>query len=87
VAAYISMVCDQLRNSLPKAAVHCQVREAKRSLMDYFYTEVGKREVTILFTSSYLMSTFVFRTSHHELGKHTLTLTIWVTLSDMTSSC
>ncbi|KAG0556376.1 hypothetical protein M758_11G047200 [Ceratodon purpureus] len=44
VAAYINMVCDQLRNSLPKAAVHCQVREAKRSLLDHFYTEVGKRE-------------------------------------------
>jgi hypothetical protein len=50
VAAYINMVCDQLRNSLPKAAVHCQVREAKRSLLDHFYTEVGKREVTMLST-------------------------------------
>jgi len=44
VSAYIGMVCDQLRNSLPKAAVHCQVREAKRSLLDHFYTQIGKRE-------------------------------------------
>lgn len=44
VSAYIGMVCDLLRNSLPKAAVHCQVREAKRSLLDYFYTQIGKRE-------------------------------------------
>lgn len=45
VASYVGMVCDQLRTSLPKAAVHCQVREAKRSLMDHFYTQIGKREV------------------------------------------
>lgn len=44
VSAYINMVCDTLRKSLPKAAVHCQVREAKRSLMDHFYTQIGKRE-------------------------------------------
>lgn len=44
VASYVGMVCDQLRTSLPKAAVHCQVREAKRSLMDHFYTQIGKRE-------------------------------------------
>ncbi len=39
------MVCDLLKNSLPKAVVHCQVREAKHSLLDNFYTQVGKREV------------------------------------------
>jgi hypothetical protein len=44
VSAYVNMVCDLLKNSLPKAAVHCQVAEAKRSLLDHFYTQVGKRE-------------------------------------------
>jgi hypothetical protein len=44
VLAYVTMVCDLLKNSLPKAVVHCQVREAKRSLLDHFYTQVGKRE-------------------------------------------
>jgi hypothetical protein len=44
VSAYVNMVCDLLRNSLPKAVVHCQVREAKRSLLDHFYAQVGKRE-------------------------------------------
>lgn len=48
VSAYVGMVCDLLRNSLPKAAVHCQVREAKRSLLDHFYTQVGKKEVRCL---------------------------------------
>uniref|UniRef100_A0A7N0VL52 GED domain-containing protein n=1 Tax=Kalanchoe fedtschenkoi TaxID=63787 RepID=A0A7N0VL52_KALFE len=38
------MVCDTLRNSIPKAVVHCQVREAKRSLLNYFYTQVGRKE-------------------------------------------
>lgn len=44
VSAYVGMVCDTLRNSIPKAVVHCQVREAKRSLLDHFYTQIGKRE-------------------------------------------
>ncbi|KAK7308658.1 hypothetical protein VNO77_42278 [Canavalia gladiata] len=44
VNAYISMVCETLKNSVPKAVVHCQVREAKRSLLNHFYAQVGKRE-------------------------------------------
>ncbi|KAJ7538452.1 hypothetical protein O6H91_11G048800 [Diphasiastrum complanatum] len=44
VSAYVGMVCDTLCKSIPKAAVHCQVREAKRSLLDNFYTQIGKRE-------------------------------------------
>lgn len=44
VSAYIGMVCDSLRNSIPKAVVHCQVLEAKRSLLNHFYTQIGKRE-------------------------------------------
>lgn len=45
VSSYIGMVSDTLRNTIPKAAVHCQVREAKRSLLDHFYTRIGKKEV------------------------------------------
>lgn len=45
VNAYISMVCDTLKNTIPKAVVYCQVREAKRSLLNYFYVQVGKKEV------------------------------------------
>ncbi|KAK7310131.1 hypothetical protein RJT34_07428 [Clitoria ternatea] len=44
VNAYINMVCDTLKNSVPKAVVHCQVREAKRSLLNHFYGQVGQRE-------------------------------------------
>ncbi|XP_054824345.1 phragmoplastin DRP1C [Prosopis cineraria] len=44
VSAYINMVCDTLRNSIPKAVVYCQVREAKRSLLNHFYVQVGKKE-------------------------------------------
>lgn len=42
---YVSMVCDTLRNTVPKAVVHCQVREAKRSLLNQFYVQIGKKEV------------------------------------------
>lgn len=45
VNAYINMVCDSLKNSIPKAVVYCQVREAKRSLLNNFYAHVGRREV------------------------------------------
>ncbi|KAH1087256.1 hypothetical protein GLYMA_07G171000v4 [Glycine max] len=44
VNGYINMVLDTLKNSIPKAVVHCQVREAKRSLLNHFYVQVGKRE-------------------------------------------
>ncbi|KAK8714931.1 hypothetical protein V6N13_042276 [Hibiscus sabdariffa] len=44
VNAYIAMVCDTLRNTIPKAVVYCQVREAKRSLLSNFYAQVGRRE-------------------------------------------
>eukprot|EP00249_Psilotum_nudum_P014912 c25064_g3_i1 orf=351-2180(+) len=44
VSAYVNMVCETLRHTIPKAAVHCQVREAKRTLFDNFYTELGKKE-------------------------------------------
>ncbi|KAJ1437866.1 P-loop containing nucleoside triphosphate hydrolase [Sesbania bispinosa] len=44
VNAYINMVCDTLKNTIPKAVVYCQVREAKRSLLNHFYVHVGKKE-------------------------------------------
>ncbi|KAK3165085.1 hypothetical protein QOZ80_1AG0028720 [Eleusine coracana subsp. coracana] len=44
VLAYVDMVCSSLRNSIPKSVVYCQVREAKRSLLDHFFTELGSRE-------------------------------------------
>ncbi|XP_043716473.1 phragmoplastin DRP1E-like [Telopea speciosissima] len=44
VSFYINMVSETLKNSIPKAVVYCQVREAKRCLLDHFYTQVGKKE-------------------------------------------
>jgi len=44
VSSYIGMVSETLRNTIPKAVVHCQVREAKRCLLDHFYAQVGRRE-------------------------------------------
>ncbi|KAG4999288.1 hypothetical protein JHK87_020360 [Glycine soja] len=44
VNSYIGMVCDTLKNTIPKAVVHCQVREAKRSLLNHFYVHVGRKE-------------------------------------------
>ncbi|KAG1359370.1 Dynamin-related protein 1E [Cocos nucifera] len=44
VSSYIGMVLETLKNSIPKSAVYCQVREAKRSLLDHFFTQVGKKE-------------------------------------------
>lgn len=44
VSAYVGMVCDTLKHSIPKAVVHCQVREAKRALLNQFYVNIGKKE-------------------------------------------
>ncbi|KAI9169614.1 hypothetical protein LWI28_014879 [Acer negundo] len=44
VSAYIGMVCDTLKNSIPKAVVYCQVLTAKRSLLNHFYAHVGRQE-------------------------------------------
>ncbi|KAB5573460.1 hypothetical protein DKX38_000654 [Salix brachista] len=44
VLSYVTMVCGSLRNSIPKSIVYCQVREAKRSLLDHFFTDLGKLE-------------------------------------------
>ncbi|XP_050235181.1 phragmoplastin DRP1E-like [Mercurialis annua] len=44
VSSYIGMVSEAIKNYIPKAVVHCQVREAKRSLLDHFYTQLGRKE-------------------------------------------
>ncbi|TYG70516.1 hypothetical protein ES288_D05G320200v1 [Gossypium darwinii] len=44
ILSYVNMVCTTLRHSIPKSIVYCQVHEAKRSLFDFFYTELGKLE-------------------------------------------
>ncbi|KAK3195272.1 hypothetical protein Dsin_026582 [Dipteronia sinensis] len=44
VSSYVGMVAETLRNTIPKAVVHCQVREAKLSLLNYFYTQIGQKE-------------------------------------------
>lgn len=47
VSSYVNMVSETLKNTIPKAVVYCQVREAKQSLLNYFYTQIGKTEVFI----------------------------------------
>ncbi|OMO90157.1 hypothetical protein COLO4_19325 [Corchorus olitorius] len=44
VSSYVGMVSETLRNTIPKAVVYCQVREAKQSLLNYFYTQLAKKE-------------------------------------------
>ncbi|XP_071708802.1 phragmoplastin DRP1A-like [Rutidosis leptorrhynchoides] len=44
VLSYVQMVVETLRHSIPKSVVYCQVREAKRSLLDLFFTELGSKE-------------------------------------------
>ncbi|KAK4801776.1 hypothetical protein SAY86_022263 [Trapa natans] len=44
VSSYIGMVADTLKNTIPKAVVYCQVKEAKTSLLNHFYTQLGKKE-------------------------------------------
>ena len=48
VLSYVNMVCATLRHSIPKSIVYGQVREAKRALLDHFFTELGKKEVVSL---------------------------------------
>ncbi|OVA05673.1 Dynamin central domain [Macleaya cordata] len=44
VSSYVGMVSETLKNNIPKAVVYCQVREAKQSLLNHFYTQVGRKE-------------------------------------------
>ncbi|OAY49476.1 phragmoplastin DRP1E isoform X1 [Manihot esculenta] len=44
ISSYVAMVSETLKNTIPKAVVYCQVREAKQSLLNRFYTQLGKKE-------------------------------------------
>ncbi|XAR63309.1 hypothetical protein NMG60_11023202 [Bertholletia excelsa] len=44
VSSYVNMVSETLRNTIPKAVVFCQVKEAKHSLLNHFYTQIGRKE-------------------------------------------
>lgn len=44
VSSYIGMVSDTLKTNIPKSVVYCQVREAKRNLLNDFYMQIGKKE-------------------------------------------
>lgn len=50
VSSYVNMVSETLKNTIPKAVVFCQVKEAKQNLLNYFYTQIGKKEVPALFS-------------------------------------
>ncbi|XP_071695065.1 dynamin-related protein 5A-like isoform X4 [Rutidosis leptorrhynchoides] len=43
VLQYVNKVLLGLMNSVPKSVVYCQVREAKRSLLDRFFAELGQK--------------------------------------------
>ncbi|KAF6158569.1 hypothetical protein GIB67_040083 [Kingdonia uniflora] len=42
--AYVNMVCGSLRNSISNSIIYCQVREAKRFLLDHYLAGMGKKE-------------------------------------------
>eukprot|EP00897_Mesotaenium_endlicherianum_P008362 jgi/Mesen1/7554/ME000392S06817 len=44
VSSYVGMVMEGLKNAIPKAVVHCQVREAKKALLDTFFAQVGRED-------------------------------------------
>ncbi|KAL9175803.1 hypothetical protein ABFS82_02G136000 [Erythranthe guttata] len=44
VSSYINLISENLKNTIPKAVVHCQVKEAKQNLLNYFYMQIGKKE-------------------------------------------
>ncbi|KAL8495753.1 hypothetical protein ACS0TY_019755 [Phlomoides rotata] len=46
VLSYVNMVSDTMRNTIPKAVVFCQVKEAKQNLLNFFYAQIGKKEVS-----------------------------------------
>lgn len=54
VLSYVQMVVGTLRHSIPKSVVYCQVREAKRSLLDRFFTELGAKEVCFILQTNKL---------------------------------
>ncbi|KAG9140648.1 hypothetical protein Leryth_006842 [Lithospermum erythrorhizon] len=66
VSSYVNMVSDTLKNSIPKAVVYCQVGEAKKNLLNYFYTQVGKKEAN---NSELLDEDPVLMERRHEAAK------------------
>ncbi|KAL7238401.1 hypothetical protein ACSBR2_004489 [Camellia fascicularis] len=44
VSSYVGMVSETIKNIIPKAVVYCQVKEAKQSLLNHFYIQIGKKE-------------------------------------------
>ncbi|XP_071695066.1 dynamin-related protein 5A-like isoform X5 [Rutidosis leptorrhynchoides] len=48
VLQYVNKVLLGLMNSVPKSVVYCQVREAKRSLLDRFFAELGQKTLSKL---------------------------------------
>ncbi|KAI3449018.1 hypothetical protein Pfo_005683 [Paulownia fortunei] len=44
VSSYVNMISETLKHTIPKAVVYCQVKEAKQNLLNYFYTQIGKKE-------------------------------------------
>ncbi|CAE6049588.1 unnamed protein product [Arabidopsis arenosa] len=73
VASYIKMVAETLVNTIPKAVVHCQVRQAKLSLLNYFYAQMsqsqGKRLGQLLDENPALMERRVQCAKRLELYK------------------
>lgn len=48
VSAYLGVVCNQLKATIPKAIVHCLVLEAKKSLLDKFVEDVAGKDADSL---------------------------------------
>jgi dynamin 1-like protein len=48
VSAYLGVVCNQLKATIPKAIVHCLVLQAKKSLLDKFVEEVAGKDAESL---------------------------------------
>ncbi|CAA2965353.1 dynamin-related 5A-like [Olea europaea subsp. europaea] len=83
VLSYVNMVCGGLKNSIPKSIVYCQVREAKRSLLDHFFAELGKREVRIsspiFFSSNPLNAVRIFIEERKNIaGLFIIKLLMWL---------
>ncbi|KAM7259559.1 hypothetical protein ACFE04_015300 [Oxalis oulophora] len=43
VSSYVGMVAETLRNTIPKAVVFCQVKEARNSLLNHFYAQLARQ--------------------------------------------
>ena len=48
VSAYLGVVCNQLKATIPKAIVHCLVLQAKKSLLDKFVEDVAGKDAESL---------------------------------------